>query len=426
MIGAMLAVARPPARSAALVLTLLGTLRPAAAAQERARTQGDEGAGISVYLVTMGPGTRVWERFGHNALWVIDPARGLDRVYNYGIFSFEEPGFLIRFVRGHLRYAMHGFDAEPHFSEYVAANRSIWVQELNLTPDQRVELRDFLLWNDRPENRFYAYDYYLDNCSTRIRDALDRVLGGQLRSQTAPRPTGTTFRFHTQRVVTQDLPVYTGLLLALGQPIDRPISVWEEMFLPLKVRERVREVTVRDAAGREVPLVRSEQTYFASTEPPPPDRPPAWTAWYLLAGLLLGGGIAVLAWRGTGRRAPEVAATSLAAAWMLIAGTAGVVLAGLWAFTDHHAAYWNENLLQFSPLAVPLAVLLLVPGWRVRWPARPVRALALAVATLSALGFVLQILPWLDQANGELIALALPPNVAVAWLTWPRNRKGEV
>ncbi len=71
-------------------------------------------------------------------------------------------------------------------------------------------------------------------------------------------------------------------------------------------------------------------------------------------------------------------------------------------------------------------MLLLVPGWRVRWPARPVRALALAVATLSALGFVLQILPWLDQANGELIALALPPNVAVAWLTWPRNRKGEV
>jgi len=163
---------------------LLLTLLPATGAAQQTAAPSD-GSTLSIALVTMGPGERVWERFGHNALWVRDSVTGFDRVYNYGMFSFQQEGYVGRFLQGRLLYWMKGFESAPHFAAYVAADRSLWVQELNLTPEQRAELADFLAWNDTPENRFYRYDYYLDNCSTRIRDAIDRVLGGRIREATA-------------------------------------------------------------------------------------------------------------------------------------------------------------------------------------------------------------------------------------------------
>ena len=196
------------------------------------------GSEIRVYLVTMGPGAAVWERFGHNAIWIDDPSVQPDTAYNYGLFDFGQENFLLRFIRGQMWYWMAGFPAEPYIRTYLQDNRSVWLQELNLPPRARLELRDFLRWNELPENRFYHYDYYRDNCSTRIRDAIDRVTGGAIADQTAFRPTGRSYRFHTQRLTANDPLVFTGLLLALGQGVDRPISAWEEMFLPMALREQ--------------------------------------------------------------------------------------------------------------------------------------------------------------------------------------------
>src|SRR4029453_11507821 len=113
---------------------------------------------------------------------------------------------------------------------------SVCVKRLNLPPPARLQLREFLRWNEQPENRFYHYDYYRDNCSTRVRDALDRALGGRIHEYATTRPTDKTYRFHTRRLTANDPLVYTGLLIGLGQPVDRPISAWEEMFLPLALR----------------------------------------------------------------------------------------------------------------------------------------------------------------------------------------------
>src|SRR3954454_9170046 len=121
---------------------------------------------------------------------------------------------------------MQGFPAQSYVESYRRANRSVWVQELYISPEQRRELQAFLQWNEEPEHRFYHYDYYRDNCSTRVRDALDQVLGGAIREQTSAVPTGTTYRFHTQRLTANDPLISTGLLLALGERVDRPISAW--------------------------------------------------------------------------------------------------------------------------------------------------------------------------------------------------------
>jgi hypothetical protein len=368
--------------------------------------------------MTMGPGRRVWERFGHNAIWIHDPVRGTDQAYNYGLFDFGQHSFLLRFIQGRMWYWMQGFPAESHLEQYRRANRSVWVQELEMAPQARRELQEFLEWNERPENRFYHYDYYRDNCSTRIRDALDRALGGRIRQNTQSVPTGTTFRFHTLRVTANDPLVYTGLLLALGQPVDRPISVWEEMFLPLAMREQLRKLTVTGKDGAQVPLVRSERTLFESSNPPPPSTPPFWLPFYLGSGLLLGGVSYGLATGARRSRPARLGFLLVAWIWVLVTGIAGVVLAGLWGLTDHAAAYYNENILQLNLLALPL--LWLLPGFLRgrRTSGKLALGLATVLAAISLVGLLLKLLPQFYQVNGSIIALALPAHAGVAAGLW--------
>ena len=366
------------------------------------------GSSLTISLVTMGVGVRVWERFGHNAILVEDREQGTRVAYNYGLFDFRQENFLLRFVQGRMLYWMQGLDADAMMRSYIRENRSVWIQELDLLPEQRARLRDFLIWNERPENRYYRYDYYRDNCSTRVRDALDRVLGGRLRALTDTVLTGTTYRSHTLRLTASDLPLYTALDVALGEPVDREITAWEEMFLPLSVREWVRRATISDPEGRERPLVRAERTVFISSVPEPPARPPARIPQFLAAGLLAGSGLAALA-----RRAPT-AFRWTGGAWGLLAGGAGLVLTCLWAFTDHAVAYRNENLFQTSLFLLPLGLAL--PAARTSARARRLAViLGTLGATASIVGVLVQVLPGLDQQNGAVLALLAPINLGLGW-----------
>jgi hypothetical protein len=409
-------------RAGSLLLALLLALpAPAGASRPSARSAqqpyptapSPSPSELTVYLMTFGPGAQVWERFGHNAIWIHDPVQGTDEAYNYGLFDFRQENFILRFVRGQMWYWMAGFPADRYVAQYERDNRSVWIQELELTPAAKKELETFLEWNAEPEHRFYHYDYYLDNCSTRVRDAIDRAVGGALRAQTESVPTGATYRFHTQRLTANDPPIFTGLLLALGEKVDRPILAWDEMFLPLKLREHVRLVTVPGPNGGRLPLVRSERTIFESTAAPPPDTPPNWLRWYLLAGAAIGAGAWVLGRKARESLAARLGFVVLAGGWTLVAGLVGVVMAGLWGLTDHVMAGCNENLLQMNPLA--LLVLPGVVGWgrrgrRVRLAA----GAAAAVAGLSLLGLGLKVLPMMDQVNGPIIALALPAQIGIA------------
>ncbi len=363
--------------------------------------------------MTFGPGREVWERFGHNAIWIHDPVHGTDEAYNYGLFDFHQENFVLRFVRGQMWYWMAGFPAHQYVEQYRRDNRSVWVQELELSPDATARLQRFLRWNAEPEHRFYHYDYYRDNCSTRVRDALDRVLGGAIREQTTAVPAGTTYRFHTQRLTAGDALIGTGLLLALGEEVDRPISAWDEMFLPTELREHVRRVTVAGPGGARRPLVRSERTLFESSERPPPGAPPSRLPWFLAVGVAIGGSALFLARRAPGSGLARFGFLVVAAGWVTIAGLAGLVLAGLWGLTDHAMAYCNENLLQMNPLA-----LLLVPGIvgaaRGTGTSRWATSAAVGVAGLALLGLMLKPLPGFDQVNGPVIAMALPAHLGIA------------
>lgn len=387
---------------------------PAPAATAAAQEPGSR---YTIYLLTMGPGDQVWEKFGHNAIWISDTA-GYNITYHYGLFDFADKDFIPRFIQGRMRYSMGGFDITPTVEAYRKTNRIVWAQELNLTPPQRQKLVDFLAWNSRPENRYYHYDYFRDNCSTRVRDALDAALGGAIKAGSENVPTSTTYRFHTSRLTQSDWPVFTGTMFGLGEPTDRRINAWEEMFLPVRMKERLRSIRVPTATGTE-PLVKSERVLVQSTRPPEDLDVHRGILNYLViagVGLLIGFGL----WKAGAARGT----VALATLWSLIAGIGGTVLWGLWAFTDHLYSYRNENVLQLTPLSLILAALLLRVIWIRRGAATPgadarVRStlkFARIVAGLSVLGFLIQILPAFNQVNGDVIALTLPLHLGVVAL----------
>ncbi|MGQ0560318.1 MAG: Lnb N-terminal periplasmic domain-containing protein [Gemmatimonadota bacterium] len=379
------------------------------------------GENLRVYLLTFGPGDAVWERFGHNAILIEQPEINKRSVYNWGMFSFDQPGFVRRFMQGRMLYWMAERSLEETIYEYKYFNRTIWAQELNLTPAQRVALRDFLEWNARDENKFYLYDYYRDNCSTRVRDAIDRAIGGALKRSLAPLPTGTTYRSHTKALTFTDPDLYTGLMLAMGPRIDVPLTAWQEGFIPMELREWVGRVKVRAPDGSEQPLVLSERTLYEAVDRAPlPESAPPLIVPFTIAGSVIAGLLLLLARVAWTRRRVALLLAIAIGTWSLTVGLTGTVIALLWAFTDHVVTYSNENLMQANPLSLLLAVLapaaVLGKAWVRRWAAW----FGLFVAGLSALGFLLQLLPQLDQVNGDIIGLLAPVHGAVAYILWQR------
>lgn len=400
-------------------------LASAASAPPVSAQESEPGTELTVHLLTMGHGDLVWEKFGHNAIWIHDAAANTDIVYHWGLFDFADADFMPNFLKGNMRYSMGAFDMAGTIDAYRQANRTVWAQRLNFTPAQRVALTDFLAWNNLPENRKYSYDYYRDNCSTRVRDALDRALGGVIRSASGNRMSGTTYRSHTQRLTQDDALVYTGTMAALGHPVDEPISNWEEMFLPVQLMKHVRTMRVAGPDGRSVSLVADERVLFEATRAPEPVSVTRGISTYVLVAalsLILGVSTWMVFRRSGGSPVPALA---LATVWSLVAGVLGIVLSGLWAATNHVFSYRNENVLQATPLSLVLAAMLIPLMWRLRRGRPPgdgrgllrnASALAVAIAALAVLGFVMQILPMFSQLNGPVIALAMPLHVGVAAL----------
>src|SRR2546423_1587140 len=125
------------------------------------RPPTEPGSQFTIYVMTMGPGDAAWEKFGHNAIVVQNDLNGLTVAFNWGMFDFEQEHFYFKFVQGRMTYSMAGIEYEAMPKEYRGRlNRTVWLQELELTPRQKANLVDFLLWNEKPENRSYRYDYY--------------------------------------------------------------------------------------------------------------------------------------------------------------------------------------------------------------------------------------------------------------------------
>ena len=241
---------------------------------------------LTVSVVTFGPGSHAFTKFGHDAIRVVDRRAGTDFVYNFGTFSFDSPRLIVDFLQGRLRYWLSRSRTPATEYAYRRENRSIEIQDLALSPAEKRDLSLRLEENARPQNREYRYDYFRDNCSTRVRDALDGVMGGRLRP-TALQPGTMSLRAHALRMAADNWPLYLGLLIVLGPSTDRPIDQWAEAFLPEMLQRNLRGA-MAGAAPLAGPLVKSERVVFTARRPAVRREPPLADRFFVAWGCLRG------------------------------------------------------------------------------------------------------------------------------------------
>ena len=387
-------MALDPSRRAARAVALLLLLVLAACAPALAAPR--------IGVATMQPGEIFFERFGHNAIVVDDPAAGPALSYNFGFFDPDEPDFHLRFVRGEMRYRLAVLPFAQDLAYYRKVGRGVSIQWLDLDDDAAAAVARRLAWNALPANAGYDYDYFTDNCSTRVRDVLDEALGGDLARRLQGRSRGNTFRSEAVRLARPDPLMALGFDLGLGPASDRPNSLWEDAFVPMQLARFLGEAQRPD--GR--PLVASEEVLLPHRLGPEPEpRAVAWWPW-LAAGLAL----AALAW--TQRARPRTVAGAALPLWLLCA-LAGALMLSLWLGTAHRFAWANHNLLLFNPLC-----LLLLPGaWRVargRAAGRLFHVVLPVVAVMALLAPFLLWMPLQTQRNAHWVALVLPVQLALA------------
>jgi hypothetical protein len=379
----------------------------------------DSQPSIEISLLTVGPGPIFWERFGHNAIVVRDAQAGTAIAYNYGIFDFEQGDFLLNFARGNMRYRIAADDLDDDLEMYREESRSIIEQHLAFTPEQARALRDYLVWNTRPENAFYRYDYYVANCSTRVRDALDQALGGLIKRDTEGRSRGYTYRMDSLRLMAPEPLLMLGIDLGLGPYADQRIDFWREGFVPAVLARALNEVKTANADGAPQPLIEAERVLAKGTVAEPPDLPPDLRLPFLIAGAALA--LAIFALARSRSRAARAPVAIFAMIFELFCGLGGIVLLFLWFGTAHESAWRNENLFLLNPLC-----LFLIPAAGTWMRARPRASrwrtrVAWLIALLAAFALFSKILPWFAQANLHWIVLFLPIHLAIALVVTRRE-----
>ncbi len=353
-------------------------------------------------VMTMQPGEIFWERFGHDAIVVVDGRTGLATSYNYGFFDPGEPGFIGRFARGKMQYMLVALPLEQDLATYRDEGRGVSIQWLDLAPAQASRLQQSLELESRPENARYHYDYFIANCATKVRDALDGALGGRLHDSIVGKSRGNTYRSEAVRLASPAAWMWLGFDIGLSGNADKPLTHWEDAFIPMRLADSLSDVRMPD--GR--PLVAGTQVLLPhriAPEPLPASRP--WWPW-AMAGLALA--MAIVA---VGKRRPRWLAGCMLAPWLLV-GSLGVLMLYLWGFTDHWAAWHNANLLLFSPLCL----LLLPGGWRVargRGSSRWFRIVLAAIAAGAVIALLLKLALPSSQSNAPWIALLLPAHLAL-------------
>jgi hypothetical protein len=389
---------RAMSRIAAALLFLVGLAAPALGQPRvesplRAAARGQDYPVVE--LVTMGVGSLIWERHGHIALCVIYADERADACYNYGIGDFGHPlQMTSAFFRGANSFWAGKMDPMEMLSIYVYADRSIWVQPLPLDAAQKEKAIDALEHDVLPQYRYYAYDHFWDNCTTRVRDVIDQATGGALSSMTA----STDGRSYRDLARAGFLGMRIPLIItdiAMGRATDREPSYFERMFLPDYLREAV---TTRWG-------VKPIEIYTRKGPPAPDDGPSGRVLFALVVLALTAPAWATRLW---GRFQRAGLAFAVIPMWLL--GTVFWVLAII---SPLPYVRWNESCL----LLLPTDLLLIVGprAWR-HWYARG-RVIGLGLcAFLLAFGVLKQPL-WAE------LVWPLVPNLVVAY--WPAREQAR-
>ncbi len=300
-----------------------------------------------VSLITLSPGEEIYSTFGHSAIWIYDPQLRIDRVYNYGTFDFNDPNFLPKFVKGKLDYFLSVYDSKYLFYEAQIENRSLLQQTLNLSVHQKNKIFYFLEKNSLPENRFYKYEFFYDNCSTRIRDVFKNELGDSLLLYPSTDRTKTFRNLIDEYLGNQKWGDF-GIDLMLGTRTDMVAKPYEYMFLPDYLMWNFDKAKII-INGKKENLIAKKNALFTAT-PVKPEitfyKEPLfvfWSLFFFIASLTI--------YQVVSKKYFPIIDVSL----FLITGLIGSLIIFAWFFTDHLATVNNFNLIWANPLNLFIA-----------------------------------------------------------------------
>ena len=319
-----------------------------------------------ISLITYSPGPELYQAFGHSCIRIKDDTYGMDRMYNFGVFDFETPNFYLKFAHGDLLYQLAVTPGEEEIRSVVAYyGQGVREVVLSLTLDQKQQLFEALEVNLLPENRSYRYDFVLDNCSTRVRDAFERVTGSPIFE---PNIGNRTIRQMLDPYFERTPWIHFGVYLLLGSKVDRVVTPREACFLPADL-----ERAVQASKNGNHDLAPEKRELYPADPLPQPRLFPLHT---IVAGSVLW----VCLWLARGCKH----ATWLTALFLLLIGATGLFAAGLAVWSLHWETWANYNLLWLVPTHF-------VAGLWLMFERRPARLLQwyLWFGTFAACAFLL-------------------------------------
>jgi len=308
----------------------------------------------TVSLITCAPGTETYALFGHSALRVADPLQGVDRVYNYGTFDFTTPNFYGRFLRGDLRYFLSVTSFAAFHATYQADRRSLTEQVLALQPQETQRVYDQLETTLASPARYYRYQFFADNCTTRLYDLVMGSVQVPVRIDSTYVPVGQTYRELLAPFLAPAPWVKLGMNLGLGWPADQPTTFRQRLFLPIELFN-----AWAHARRQDHPFVAHTRPLVVVPSPALDDSPQGYSPALVFGsvGLLL-----LLTACLPARYA--LLCTGLSRAIAAAVGLTGCLLLGLHLFSLHTPAHYNYQLLWLLPTHLGLAVARPSPGWR--------------------------------------------------------------
>lgn len=411
-------VPKPKVRLALAGLVLLAGASfaaPVARAQDDLPWSDSRPEDLVIKLVSFGPGSDIYNYFGHNGIVVEDSARHVARLYNFGMFSFGME-MLPNYMKGKLTFWVAETPVRATFAHYIEMNRSVHVQELDLVPAKRAELAHTLAVQVLPENREYLYDHYYNNCSTRLRDLIDHAIDGQF-AKALDHPARMTFRQQTRRYAQKDPLLDFALVFWMNDMMEKPLKQWNELFLPGELEVAVARTQYTKPNGQRVPLAGSTYAVFDARRPPVAEEPARSWPFTLLFGVVAGGLLWLTAvwFNRTHSRFARVLFGLQHVVWGFLFGVFGTAGFLMWQFTEHLVTYRNENQLLANPLTLlllPLGVAIIFGSTRGLSLARYV---FYALAALSLALCLLKLLPNFDQDTLLTMTLLVPLNLGGAF-----------
>lgn len=295
-----------------------------------------------ISVITCGPGQdELYLAFGHSAIRVVDPVHRIDYAYNYGVFDFNQPNFYLNYTKGLLLFKLGVYSYPDFVNSYAYYNRWVTEQVLNLSPGQKQAVFNFLEWNALPENETYRYDYFYNNCATKIRDVFAQILGDSIRFDDSFITTSYTIRQLTDLCLEHQPWGDLGIDICLGLPMDKKASTYEYMFLPDYVMAFMDHATVM-RNGEPQPLVKQEIPVYSSVPREIPQAPiHPLTAFGVFGAVAL----VLTVWDIRRKKLSHAFDVML----FFTTGVVGTLLLTLWLATDHQAAARNFNLLWALP-----------------------------------------------------------------------------